>query len=151
MAALDDDDSEDSSELQKAKPQQPDFSGDDNDDDGINDTTPNGHALQSTPTPERKARLLMRTEAVHKLVLNTPVYQGMTKSMVEPQGKFMMFVGFEEGKRETFQLKVSLPRSLSGPYLFILLCGCDTNCEVLDADRKRRPTQRVVGMVEGDR
>ena len=102
-----DDDSDDSSKRHEAKPPQHDFSGDDNNDHDDDDITSNGHAVQSATIPERKARLLMRTEAVHKLVLNTPVYQGMTKSMAEPQGKSMMFVGFEEGKRETFQLKVS--------------------------------------------
>ncbi|KAK5384218.1 hypothetical protein LTR20_008641 [Exophiala xenobiotica] len=58
---------------------------------------------------ERKARLLMRTDGVHRLVLNTPVFKDMnvgTHDGQEPSGRTMHLTGLEEGKPTGFQIKV---------------------------------------------
>lgn len=61
-------------------------------------------------TVERKARLIMRTDGVHKVVLNTPVFKNMkvgTGDGKEPNGKTMLIAGLDEGKPSLFQIKVS--------------------------------------------
>ncbi|KAL2429947.1 hypothetical protein ABEF95_013403 [Exophiala dermatitidis] len=60
-------------------------------------------------TVERKARLIMRTDGVHKVVLNTPVFKDMkvgTGDGKEPSGKTMLIAGLDEGKPSLFQIKV---------------------------------------------
>ncbi|EHY52964.1 hypothetical protein HRR83_006203 [Exophiala dermatitidis] len=60
-------------------------------------------------TVERKARLIMRTDGVHKVVLNTPVFKNMkvgTGDGKEPNGKTMLIAGLDEGKPSLFQIKV---------------------------------------------
>lgn len=62
-------------------------------------------------TVERKARLIMRTDGVHRLVLNTPVFKDMnvgTHDGQEPTGRTMHLTGLEEGKPTGYQIKVSL-------------------------------------------
>lgn len=59
--------------------------------------------------PEQKARLIMRTDGVHRVVLNTPVFKGMqfgTPDGKEPNGKTMNLTGMENGKPALFLLKV---------------------------------------------
>lgn len=58
---------------------------------------------------ERKARIIMRTEHVHRVVLNTPILKGMkvgSQSGDEPSGKFLNLAGMENGKPALFMLKV---------------------------------------------
>ena len=60
---------------------------------------------------ERRARLLMRTDGVHRVVLNTPVFKDMKVGDAdgnEPTGKTMLLTGLEDGKPALFQIKVSL-------------------------------------------
>lgn len=60
---------------------------------------------------ERKARLIMRTDGVHRVILNTPIMQGMkfgSAEGTEPQGKTMIISGFDEGKPTTFNVKASI-------------------------------------------
>ncbi|EXJ90515.1 hypothetical protein A1O1_03618 [Capronia coronata CBS 617.96] len=65
---------------------------------------------QSAFSPvERRARLIMRTDGVHRVVLNTPVFKDMnvgTSDGKEPSGKTMLFTGLEEGNPSLFQIKV---------------------------------------------
>jgi Ran-binding protein 3 len=61
--------------------------------------------------PEQKARLIMRTDGVHRVVLNTPVFKGMrfgTPDGKEPNGKTLNLTGMENGKPALFLLRVSL-------------------------------------------
>lgn len=51
----------------------------------------------------------MRTDGVHRLVLNTPVFKDMnvgTHDGQEPSGKTMHLTGLEEGKPTGYQIKV---------------------------------------------
>ncbi|KAK6383829.1 hypothetical protein LTS17_003121 [Exophiala oligosperma] len=60
-------------------------------------------------TVERKARIIMRTDGVHRLVLNTPVFKDMnvgTHDGKEPTGRTMHLTGLEEGKPTGYQIKV---------------------------------------------
>ncbi len=59
----------------------------------------------------RKGRLLMRSEGVHRTILNSPIFKDMnvgTKEGGEPSGKTMMLTGLEDGKPKGFQIRVSL-------------------------------------------
>ena len=59
---------------------------------------------------EQKARLIMRTDGVHRVVLNTPIFKGMrfgTPDGKEPTGKTLNMTGMEDGKPALFLLKVS--------------------------------------------
>ena len=59
---------------------------------------------------QRRGRLIMRTDGVHKVILNTPVFKGMdvgTQEGQEPTGKTMFLQGLEDGKPRGFQIKVS--------------------------------------------
>ncbi len=52
----------------------------------------------------------MRTDGVHRVVLNTPVFKGMrfgTPDGKEPTGKTLNLTGMENGKPALFLLKVS--------------------------------------------
>lgn len=58
---------------------------------------------------ERKARLIMRADGTHRLVLNTPVFKEMnvgTHDGKEPSGRTMHLTGLEAGKPTGFQIKV---------------------------------------------
>lgn len=58
---------------------------------------------------ERRARLIMRADGTHRLVLNTPVFKEMnvgTHDGNEPSGRTMHLTGLEEGKPTGFQIKV---------------------------------------------
>jgi Ran-binding protein 3 len=52
----------------------------------------------------------MRTDGVHRVVLNTPIFKGMkvgTPEGNEPTGKTLNITGMEAGKPTLFALKVS--------------------------------------------
>ena len=71
-------------------------------------------APSSEESIERKSRLIMRTDGVHKVVLNTPVFKGMkvgTPEGGEPNGKTLNVTGMEGGKPTLFALKVSFSDS----------------------------------------
>lgn len=66
---------------------------------------------------ERKARLIMRTDGVHRVILNTPVFKDMnvgTHDGKEPTGKTMHLTGLEDGKPTGFQIKVTISLSHFG-------------------------------------
>ncbi|KAL8243746.1 hypothetical protein R6Q59_010004 [Mikania micrantha] len=68
---------------------------------------------------ERRARLLMRTDGVHRLILNTPIFKDMHLGQhdgSEPTGKTMHFTGMEEGKLKTFQIKIGKEDALKEFY-----------------------------------
>ncbi|KIX02337.1 uncharacterized protein Z518_08278 [Rhinocladiella mackenziei CBS 650.93] len=68
---------------------------------------------------ERKARLIMRTDGVHRVVLNTPVFKDMnvgTHDGKEPTGKTMHLTGLEDGKPTGFQIKVGKEDALKEIY-----------------------------------
>jgi len=59
---------------------------------------------------EKRARLIMRTDGVHRVVLNTPVFRGMKVGTVdggEPSGKTIHLTGMEGGRGVLYILKVS--------------------------------------------
>lgn len=60
---------------------------------------------------ETRARVIMRTDGVHRVILNTGVFKDMkvgTQDDEEPTGKTMFLGGLEEGKPRLFQIKVRL-------------------------------------------
>lgn len=70
------------------------------------------------PGGRRKARLLMRADATHKVLLNTPVFKGMkfgASDGSEPTGKLMHLQSLENGKPLLLQIKVSTPPQLAVP------------------------------------
>lgn len=65
------------------------------------------------PVRETKARIIMRTDGVHRVILNTPIFRGMQVGQSdgsEPTGKTMHLSGLEDGKPKAFQIKVCSPR-----------------------------------------
>lgn len=79
--------------------------------DGASDEDVEAGAQAEFPTIERKARLIMRTDGVHRVILNTPVFKDMnvgTHDGKEPTGKTMHLTGLEDGKPTGFQIKVVL-------------------------------------------
>jgi Ran-binding protein 3 len=61
-------------------------------------------------TTEIKARVIMRADGVHRVILNSPVFEGMkngTQEGNEPTGKTMFLTGMDEGHPRLFQIKVS--------------------------------------------
>ncbi len=80
------------------------------------------YALREDPeeAPEQKARLIMRTDGVHRVVLNTPVFKGMKFGTVdgqEPTGKTLYLTGMEDGKPALFSLRVRVRCFLMGSCL----------------------------------
>ena len=67
--------------------------------------------LEGGITPmARKGRVLMRTDGVHRVILNSPVFKEMnvgTKEGEEPSGRTMMLTGMEDSKPRGFQIRVS--------------------------------------------
>ena len=75
---------------------------------------------------EKKARFIMRTEGVHRVVLNTPVFKGMkvgSNEAKEPTGKMLNLSAVENGKFVPLLLKVRLSSASNAiePQLTILL------------------------------
>lgn len=64
---------------------------------------------QEVDGPGKKARLIMRTEGVHRVALNTPIFKGMKvggNEGQEPQGKMLNLAAMENGKAVPLLLKV---------------------------------------------
>ena len=67
-------------------------------------------APSSEESQDRKSRLIMRTDGVHRVVLNTPIFKGMkvgTPEGGEPTGKTLNVTGMEAGKPTLFAIKAS--------------------------------------------
>lgn len=74
----------------------------------------------SEPDPEsqttktrRKARLLMRADATHRVILNSPIFRGMqfgAYGNTAPTGKTMTLQCQEDGKVVLLQIKVCQPK-----------------------------------------
>ncbi|KAL9624399.1 MAG: hypothetical protein Q9160_001361 [Pyrenula sp. 1 TL-2023] len=63
---------------------------------------------QEVDAPGKKARLIMRTEGVHRVALNTPIFKGMKvggNEGQEPQGKMLNLAAMENGKAVPLLLK----------------------------------------------
>lgn len=68
-----------------------------------------GNDSESFTAAERRARLIMRTDGVHRVILNTPIFKDMRigqQDGSEPIGKTMHMTGLEDGKPRAFQIKV---------------------------------------------
>jgi hypothetical protein len=66
-------------------------------------------APSSEESSDRKSRLIMRTDGVHRVVLNTPIFRGMKVGNADgdaPTGKTLNVTGIEGGKPTLFALKV---------------------------------------------
>jgi Ran-binding protein 3 len=64
----------------------------------------------SEEAQKRTARLIMRTEGVFRVILNTPVFKGMkvgNLSGKKPEGKTVYFTVIENGKPVSLVLKVT--------------------------------------------
>lgn len=60
-------------------------------------------------TVTKKARLIMRTEGVHRVALNAPIFKGMkvgSNEGQEPTGKMLNLAAMENGKAVPLLLKV---------------------------------------------
>lgn len=58
---------------------------------------------------ERRARMIMRTDGVHKVILNSQIFKEMnvgTPEGEEPTGKTMHLTGLEDGRPRGFQIRV---------------------------------------------
>jgi Ran-binding protein 3 len=58
---------------------------------------------------ERKARVVMRADGVHRVILNSPVFKDMkvgTNEGTEPDGKTMFLTGLEDGQPRLFRIRV---------------------------------------------
>lgn len=64
---------------------------------------------ESTTGIRRKARILMRADATHRVILNSPVFRGMrfgAPDGTEPTGKIMHLQSLEEKRPVPLQVKV---------------------------------------------
>lgn len=80
------------------------------DDDSITEESSVDVEAQAESAGRRKARLLMRADATHRVILNTPVFKGMrfgAPDGTEPTGKIMHLQSLEESKPVPLQIKVS--------------------------------------------
>ncbi|RMZ76673.1 hypothetical protein DV738_g4812, partial [Chaetothyriales sp. CBS 135597] len=60
-------------------------------------------------TEVRKARVVMRADGVHRVILNSPVFKGMkvgTNEGKPPVGRTMYLTGLEDGQPRLFQIKI---------------------------------------------
>lgn len=67
-------------------------------------------AVDDDETPRRTARFIMRALQVFRVMLNTPVFKGMTFGGVggeEQKGKQINFAVLEEGRPVPYMLRVS--------------------------------------------
>ena len=65
----------------------------------------NGHCSST----ERRGRMIMRTDGVHKVILNSPIFKEMNigdQDGSEPNGRTMLLTGLEDGKPRGFQIRV---------------------------------------------
>lgn len=127
---------------------------DDDDEDKDDDVEAGGQPRFSSV--ERKARLIMRTDGVHRVVLNTPVFKDMkvgTQDGQEPSGKTMLITGLEEGKPSLFQIKVSLQSSALRRQSCMLTCffltGRKGRCLEGDLPQDPRTAGRLVDVLLG--
>lgn len=63
-------------------------------------------------TSAKSARLLMRADGSHRVVLNTPIFKSMKigdRGGKVPSGGSVLFTGIEDGKPVPLLLKVSMP------------------------------------------
>lgn len=68
-------------------------------------------AADDDEAPRRTARFIMRALQVFRVMLNTPVFQGMTFGGVggeEQKGKQINFAVLEEGRPVPYMLRVSV-------------------------------------------
>ena len=78
-----------------------------NDDEGNEDE--GDHLEDGITQMARRGRVLMRTDGVHRLILNSPVFKDMnvgTKDGEEPTGRTLMLTGMEDGRPKGFQVRV---------------------------------------------
>ncbi|KPI43015.1 Ran-specific GTPase-activating protein 2 [Cyphellophora attinorum] len=69
-----------------------------------------------------KARVIMRSDGVHRVILNSPVFKDMkvgTTDGDEPSGKTMYLTGMDEGKPRLFQIKMGKEDTLRELYFRI--------------------------------
>ena len=75
----------------------------------------NGH-FSST---ERRGRMIMRTDGVHKVIFNSPIFKEMnigSQDGSEPNGRTMLLTGLEDRKPRGFQIRVCLFQRNSSVY-----------------------------------
>lgn len=89
----------------------------------------------------------MRTDGVHRVVLNTPVFKGMkvgTPEGGEPTGKTLNITGMEGGKPSMFILKVSKP-----DVTFLVQQNADQQSQIGKEDVVKDLYHRIVELQEG--
>jgi Ran-binding protein 3 len=67
--------------------------------------------LEAGGTAHVKARVVMRADAVHRVILNSPVFKEMkvgTQDGEPPTGRTMFLTGMEDGKPRLFQIRVQV-------------------------------------------
>jgi hypothetical protein len=69
----------------------------------------NGDEAARQTSGHRPSRLIMRSDGVHRVILNTPIFREMRVGAADggpPNGKTINFTGLEAGKPSLFILKV---------------------------------------------
>lgn len=77
--------------------------------EGNNDDDVESQTKSTTKSGKRRARLLMRADATHRVILNSPIFKGMRFGNTdgsEPTGKLMHLQSLEEGKPLPLQIRV---------------------------------------------
>lgn len=94
-----------------------DASNDTKDEEADGESTENG----DFSSMERRARMIMRTDGVHKVVLNSLIFKEMnvgTPEGEEPTGRTMHLTGLEDGRPRGFQIRVSQMKDSQTPLTF---------------------------------
>ncbi|KAF8464054.1 hypothetical protein BDZ91DRAFT_263747 [Kalaharituber pfeilii] len=83
--------------------------------------------LGATPTEiKRKYRLIMRADAVHKVILNTPLTEALLPTYGDngrpPAGSMFKLVGLEDGKEVMLMIKLRNPTDAKALYTHIVEC-----------------------------
>lgn len=112
-----------------------------------------------------RARLVMRADGSHRVVLNTPIKKELRFGSVTggaPQGGFVYFMGSVDGsaKLELLQLKVRLNDFAPQRVLWACWCGMGLTCDRCGSSLRwsfmsilrgcRRLCERLTGLVRGE-
>jgi Ran-binding protein 3 len=85
--------------------------------DDINESDP------ESQSSNRKARLLMRADGTHRVILNSPVFRGMQFGASDgspPTGKIMHLQSLEEAKPVPLQIKVGPVHCVAGEQMLTI-------------------------------
>ncbi|KAJ9653830.1 hypothetical protein H2198_007058 [Neophaeococcomyces mojaviensis] len=85
----------------------------------VHDEAAEGDVEAQASSGKKKARLLMRADATHRVILNSPIFKGMrfgAPDGSEPAGKVMHLQSLEDGKPLPLQIKIGKEEVLRDLY-----------------------------------